>query len=80
MPTAFIFRNIRIVIHSFDHGPAHIHAISPKGEAKIELASMECYYSRGYTERGLKRIVNFAKQEEQKLWEVWYEIHSKNKK
>ncbi|MCB0392842.1 MAG: DUF4160 domain-containing protein, partial [Bdellovibrionales bacterium] len=52
MGTISIFRNIRIVIHSKDHEPPHIHAISPKGEAKIELDSLKCFFlSRLYRTR-----------------------------
>lgn len=76
MGTIFIFRNIRIVIYSNDHLPPHIHAISPDGEAKIDLDSLECFFSRGYTRRDLKMILNFVAEKKEVLQEAWDEIHS----
>ncbi len=76
MGTIFIFRNIRIVIHSKDHEPPHIHAISPKGEAKIELDSLKCFFCRGYTERDLKMILEFISEKKEILLEAWHDIHS----
>ncbi len=76
MGTIFIFRNIRIVIYSNDHEPAHIHAISPKGEAKVLLDPVECFFCRGYSERDLKMILKFVEEKNSVLLEVWNEIHS----
>jgi hypothetical protein len=72
--TVFVFRNIRIVIHSNDHEPPHIHAVSPKGKAKIELTTLECYYCRGYTSKDLKMILKFVTEHKETLMEAWNEI------
>ena len=37
MPTIHRARGLRFVIFTNDHQPAHVHAIAPDGEAKIEL-------------------------------------------
>lgn len=76
MGTIFIFRNIRIVKYSNDHLPPHIHAVSPQGKAKIELATLECYYSRGYTSKDLKMILKFVAEHKETLMEAWNEIQS----
>ena len=76
MGTILVYRNIRIVIHSKDHPPAHIHAISPKGEAKIEIKSLLCFFSRGYSERDLKMIINLIREKQDILLEAWNEIQS----
>ena len=76
MSTIFIFRNIRIVIYSNDHLPPHVHAVSPKGKAKIELAALECYYIRGYTSKDLKMILKFVAEHKETLMEAWNEIQS----
>jgi hypothetical protein len=37
MPTIHRAAGLRFVIFTDDHQPAHVHAIGPDGEAKIEL-------------------------------------------
>ena len=64
MGTIFSFRNVRFVIHTNDHPPAHVHAVSPKGEAKIDLETFECFYSRGFTQRDVKMICRLVKEKE----------------
>lgn len=76
MGTIFVFRNIRIVIYTRDHEPPHIHAISPKGEAKIDLKSLDCFYSRGYSEKDIKMILKYISEKKDILMEAWNDIHS----
>ena len=76
MPTVFVFRNVKFVIHAKDHNPPHVHAVSPDAEAKIDLELLECFFSRGYTEKDLKLILKFVRQNRDKLMEVWNEYHS----
>lgn len=68
--------NVRFVIHTNDHPPAHVHAISPNGEAKIEIESLECFYCRGFTERDLKMLVQLVAKKKAILMEAWDEFHS----
>lgn len=52
MGTILSYINIKFVIYSNDHPPPHVHAISPDGEAKIEIVSMDCFFlSRFYSSR-----------------------------
>ena len=37
MPTILRFRNFRIVIHTDDHSPAHVHALGPGVEVILNL-------------------------------------------
>ncbi len=76
MGTIFTFRNIRFVIHSNDHPPAHVHAMSPKGEVKIDLKTLECFYCRGFTQRDIKMICQFIESRQDILLEAWNEFHS----
>jgi len=76
MGTIFLFRNIRIMIYSKDHSPPHVHAVSPKGDAKIDLETLECFFCRGYSQRDIKMIIHFVKQNLDDLLEAWNEIHS----
>jgi len=74
--TVIQYRNISLIVRSKDHNPAHVHAISPDGEAKIVIESLECFYLRGFTERDLKRILKVVKERQEILMEVWNEYHS----
>ena len=76
MGTVIIFKNIKFVIRSKDHNPAHVHAISPDGEAKIELETINCFYSRGYSKRDVNRICKVVEEHKEFLMEVWNEYHS----
>ena len=39
MPTVHRAQGFRFVIFTNDHEPAHVHAVSGEGEAKIELGA-----------------------------------------
>ncbi|MCC6278270.1 MAG: DUF4160 domain-containing protein [Oligoflexia bacterium] len=56
MPTVITIGNIKIRIYPKDHKPPHVHAIGPDAEAKFEIKSLACSYSRGFTEKDLRRI------------------------
>lgn len=64
------------MIYSNDHNPPHVHAVSPGGCAKIKLITLECYYSRGYSRKDLKLIINFISEKRDLLMEAWHEIQS----
>ena len=76
MGTIFIFRNVRFVIHSNDHLPAHVHAVAPKGEAKIDLETFECFFCRGFSQRDVKMICRLVREKQEQLKEAWNEFHS----
>jgi len=63
------------VIYPNDHNPPHVHAISPNGEAKIDLEKFQCFFSRGFSERDIRLIVIQIKKEKEKFMEVWNEYH-----
>lgn len=77
MGTIITFRNVRFCIYSNDHRPAHVHAISPKGEAKIEIETLEVFFVRGFTQKDIKRMVEFLESHKDLLKEHWNEIHEK---
>ena len=59
-----------------DHPPPHVHAISPDAEAKIDLTSLKCFFSRGYSAKDLNLIISFTSDNQEKFMEVWNEYHS----
>ena len=79
MGTIAIYRNIRIVIHSRDHSPPHVHAIGPDAEAVFNLITMELIRADGFDSKSVKQIGQFIWSRKIELLEAWNEIH-KNKK
>lgn len=74
--TVFAFRNVKFVIYIKDHGPPHIHAISPEAEVKIDLISLECFFSRGDSQRDLRHLIEFVSSRKEKFMEVFNETNS----
>lgn len=74
-PTLLRLGKIRVVIHTKDHRPAHIHLIAPEAEAKIAIAGWKVLSNKGFTSSGLRRAVEFLKENEKILMEAWNEIH-----
>lgn len=79
MGTIAIYRNVRIVIFSRDHYPAHVHAIAPGAEAVFGLETLELLRCRGFNPRAIERIQQFLDERRDLLWEAWHEIHGEEK-
>lgn len=73
MGEIFRIRNLRICIYPKDHYPPHLHVLGPGAEAKFELETMECFFSRGFKESTLKEIKKVLLKEKTLLLEVWNE-------
>jgi hypothetical protein len=75
-PTLFrIAGKIRIVIHTQDHKPAHVHAIGPDAEAKFEIRSLGVMESYGFKPKELKLIREFLEINREILLASWEEIY-----
>ena len=59
MGTVAIYRNIKVMIHTKDHRPPHVHAIGPDTEAVFNLETMELMRSRGFDSKAVTRIRKF---------------------
>ena len=75
MGTVAIYKNVRIVIHSRDHLPPHVHAIAPEAEAVFDLGTLQLLRSRGFDAKSVARIRQFIELRKEELLEAWYEIH-----
>lgn len=75
MGTVAVYKNIRIVIHTRDHSPPHVHAIGPDAEAVINLITMEVIQVNGFDARSVKQIQQFIWVRKAMLLEAWNEIH-----
>jgi len=75
VPTLYRFKNIAIRIHTQDHAPAHVHAESPDGWAKIDLKTLQVIEADGFTKNELNIIVEFVAARATHLTDKWKEIH-----
>ncbi len=75
MGTIAIYKNIRIVIHSRDHSPPHVHAIAPSAEAVFNLITLELIRVEGFNYQAVKQIKEFIEPRRNEFLEAWYEIH-----
>ncbi|MCO5143908.1 MAG: DUF4160 domain-containing protein [Oligoflexia bacterium] len=72
-PTLLRTKNLRIVIYPKDHNPPHVHILGPNAEAKFLIDSLECIYSRGFSEKALKQIRDYLIEKKTFLMEAWHE-------
>ena len=70
-PTFFRAKNLRVVIYPKDHQPPHVHVLAPGAEAKFVIETLECSYSRGFSEKALREIRDFLKGRKKALLEAW---------
>ena len=73
MPTIHRVRNIRIVIFTRDHPPAHVHVIGPDFELRLFLGSWETEVVRGKPAR-LDDAVAWVKDNEARLRAAWHNL------
>ena len=60
-PTILRTRNLRVVIYPKDRFPPHVHVLGPDQEAKFSLEPIECFYSRGFSEKALRQMKEYLK-------------------
>ena len=60
-------------VYPKDHSPPHVHVLGPNQEAKFSLEPIECFYSRGFSERALREIKEYLKDKKKFLLEAWNE-------
>jgi len=74
-PTILRMNKLRIMIHTDDHHPPHIHVVGPNAGAKIEIDSLQVISSYGFSSKALKRILAFLEKNKPLLIGAWNEIH-----
>ncbi len=79
MGTIAVYRNVRIVIFSRDHGPPHVHAIGPDAEAVFNIGNLELVRCRGFDAQAVAKIWRFLEERKTELLEAWNEIHGEEK-
>ncbi len=72
-PTLLRAKNLRVVIYPKDHDPPHVHVLGPDMEAKFLLDTLECVYSRGFSEKAIRQVRDYLKGKKAFLLEAWRE-------
>lgn len=79
MPTVLRFGNLRVVIYSNDHRPAHVHIVGPGPEAIFYLncsaGPVSLRENDGFSTRELNRIALVLNKHVPELCTAWKEIH-----
>ena len=80
MPTIHRSGSLRFVIFTDDHQPAHVHAIGPDGEAKIELGDATraptLVWVRGAMRKAeVRRALNEVAREQPRMRAAWRRLH-----
>lgn len=80
MPTVHRALGLRFVIFTNDHEPAHVHAMSPDGEARIELVAAGgapvLVWVRGrMSNPDVRRAMTEVGRERVRLLAAWRAIH-----
>ena len=78
MPVIFRTKSLRFCIFTDDHGNPHVHVLGPDGEVKIFLETLEVSYSKGFSEKSVRRILKKAKERKDVLLEAWEDYHGKD--
>ena len=74
MPTVLRVNGYKAKFYSNDHDPAHVHVEKAEKSVKIELGSWEVVENFGFVSREIRQIINILKDNEDTLWEAWYEF------
>ena len=80
MPTVHRSNGLRFVIFTNDHTPAHVHAMSADGEAKIELgivgtAPLLVWVRGRMSPRQVRAALAEGVRGRQRMHEQWLAIH-----
>lgn len=72
MPTVHRIRNMRLVMFTNDHPPAHLHVEGPGWRLKLLLGTWEVLVLKGRP-RGHAEAIAWAKANEARLRAIWRE-------
>ncbi len=77
MGEVFRIRNLRFCIFPMDHGPPHVHVLTPGADARFRLDDLSLLSSYGFKMSAVREISSFLKLHQKLLWEAWNENQPK---
>lgn len=79
MGTILLLDGWRVMIYTRDHGPAHVHLVSPEARIKVWLncpnGPLEPYEARGVTKAALRRLLEALEPNLNELCGEWRKVH-----
>jgi hypothetical protein len=80
MPTIIRKGNLRFVIYTNDHNPAHVHIIKgdKEAEAKFRIDSGKCIENNGFSKQAINKLSKLVIINQKALKEAWEEYHGEN--
>lgn len=76
MPVVHLINSIKILLYFDDHIPPHFHAQYNEYEVLVEIETLEVY-SGSLPTKQMKRVINWAKDNQDFLREKWEGYHNK---
>ncbi len=78
VPTIFRIGNARIVIHTNDHPPPHVHVLAGGALAIITIdRPPQIRQNRGFSQREMRRILSGIAEKFELLLQEWNAIHDR---
>ena len=64
-----------VVIHTNEHGPAHVHVFRGGKQLKVELLPIRVVYNGGFNSREIRRIRALLEEHHALLLQEWTRLH-----
>ena len=64
-----------VVIHTNEHGPAHVHVFRGGSQIKAELEPVRIVYNKGFNSGERRRIRALLEQHQARLLYEWTKLH-----
>lgn len=79
MVAVFKVNNLKYKVNQRDHNPPHVHVEGPGARVRIDLLTLEVMdFETEFSEKWVKRIVQFIREHREELLEKWVELHGED--
>lgn len=75
MPCVFRIKNIKFYIYFNDHGKPHVHVITPIGELKVDIETLDLIGEGQFREKDLRFILKIVEENREDFLEAWSEYN-----
>ena len=79
MPTIVRQAGFRVMVHTSDHAPAHVHCYRGKRLIKVRLSDCLILFREHASDRDIKVALKIVRQHRGRLLKAWRTIHGEKK-